>query len=78
MHFQLWIFLAYGEIYVGLLCLWDAVPAMQMQLQVWMKVLHFYLCWPGLEVMAKLSLTDQSARTPPWYFSFEKVNLPNT
>lgn len=68
------IFSVYCGTYVGLR--WDALR--EMQLQVWMKILHFYLCWTGLDAMAKLLLTDQGTRIPAWCFSFEKVNLLNT
>lgn len=38
--------LAFDELYVLLLCIWDALPTMQMQLQVCMKILFLpLLAW---------------------------------
>lgn len=75
MHFPLWIFFSIYCDICGITVF--VLPAMYMQLQIWMKILRFYLCWPGVEAMTKFSVADQVARTPPWYFSFEKINLPN-
>lgn len=58
--------------YVGLLPFWDVLPAMQMQLQVWMTILHFYLCQPAVGAMAKPSLAEWVAELYPGILTLRK------